>query len=303
MLCIGASLAGATAAQASTLDYPGGQLVLTAAEEVNFVDVDAAECRIEPGVACMDVLDQGSEVTITPAAQSVCSYVDPGDTSLVECYEQDSFTANLGDGDDRFTAQDGWTGASIVHAGPGKDEILHPRGNDQLFGDAGNDYVTGGEGNDLVSGGEGDDGLENFVTQEDAAAEHDNPAGSRAYPGADTISGGPGRDSISYSDIGAPVAVSLDGAANDSPGGDNVGGDVEVIEGTTGNDMITGDDGAQNLLGLDGDDTLSGRGGPDYLQGDNGNDQLNGEGGDDALLRLQRRRHARRRRRERHIPR
>ena len=285
MLCIGASLTGATAAQASTLDYQGGQLVLTAGEEVNFVDVDAAPCRNQPAFACMDVQDQGFEVTITSAAASeaVCEYVDPDVPDLVECDELDSFTANLGDGDDRFTAQDGWTGASIVHAGPGKDEILHPRGNDQLFGDAGNDYVTGGEGNDLVSGGEGDDGLENFVTQEDAAAEHDNPAGSRAYPGADTISGGPGRDSISYSDIGAPVAVSLDGAANDSPGGDSVGGDVEVIEGTTGNDTITGDDGAQNLLGRDGNDTLSGRGGPDRLQGDNGNDQRNGEGGDDAL--------------------
>nr|WP_272932045.1 calcium-binding protein [Pseudomonas syringae] len=57
-----------------------------------------------------------------------------------------------------------------------------------------------------------------------------------------------------------------------------------LLDGTDGNDTITGYDTADTLLGLSGNDTLNGRNGNDLLDGGDGKDSLNGEAGDDSLL-------------------
>ena len=115
--------------------------------------------------------------------------------------------------------------------------------------------LAGGAGNDKLTGGTGDD-----VFLADA--------------GSDTYAGGAGNDTADYSARTAPLAISLDGSANDGETGeaDNVGADVEVVAGGAANDALTGDDAANTLLGNAGDDSLSGGAGPDVLSGGDGVD-------------------------------
>jgi Ca2+-binding RTX toxin-like protein len=56
-----------------------------------------------------------------------------------------------------------------------------------------------------------------------------------------------------------------------------------VIEGSDGNDVLTGTAAGERILGLAGGDTLNGLGGDDALHGGTGNDTLNGGAGNDAL--------------------
>ena len=60
-------------------------------------------------------------------------------------------------------------------------------------------------------------------------------------------------------------------------------GGAEVIEGTTGNDILTGGNGVQILRGQDGNDSLNGLAGNDHLLGGSGNDTLTGYLGNDWL--------------------
>lgn len=56
-----------------------------------------------------------------------------------------------------------------------------------------------------------------------------------------------------------------------------------LLNGTSGNDLLTGSDLADSLSGLDGDDTINGLGGNDTLSGGNGRDQIYGGAGDNTL--------------------
>ena len=149
-------------------------------------------------------------------------------------------------------------------------------GNDRLRGGGGTDTLNGGEGNDALDGGAGDDNL-------DGGAGDDRLGGG--VSGADALTGGDGRDGADYSRRIAAVNVSLDGQANDGAEGegDNVAADVEAVHGGSGDDTLTGSDGANVLSGGDGNDTLNGGGGADALNGGAGNDTVNGDGGDDRL--------------------
>ncbi|HYZ28982.1 MAG TPA: calcium-binding protein [Thermoleophilaceae bacterium] len=126
--------------------------------------------------------------------------------------------------------------------------------------------LVGGNGNDTLTGGPADDVL-------------------IGEAGADTLAGRDGRDTADYSARTAPVAVSLDGTANDGEAGenDNVGADVEIVAGGSGNDQLAGNDGDNALLGNAGDDMLGGGGGNDQLDGGAGNDTLAGGAGSDTL--------------------
>jgi hypothetical protein len=61
------------------------------------------------------------------------------------------------------------------------------------------------------------------------------------------------------------------------------GTDVPMLDGTSGDDTLTGDDGINVLSGDGGDDTLSGEGGNDILIGGLGNDILSGGADNDVL--------------------
>ena len=134
-------------------------------------------------------------------------------------------------------------------------------GNDTLKGGAGDDTLNGGAGNDLLIGG----------------------------PGGDTLNGGPndptGIDTISYKYSMAGVTVNLfSGTARGGEAeGDTLGEDIENVQGSMYDDVLTGDDKANSLWGLDGMDSLTGRDGDDTLNGGAGNDTLDGGDDDDIL--------------------
>ena len=150
--------------------------------------------------------------------------------------------------------------AAEIRVGPQDDQITVAQAMTvaaRLFGEAGNDRLTGGGGDDLLDGG----------------------------IGSDTLAGGPGRDTADYSARTAPVSVSLNGSADDGEAGegDNVGNDVEVLVGGSGDDQLAGNDGDNALLGNAGNDILGGGGGNDQLDGGAGDDTLAGGTGSDTL--------------------
>jgi hypothetical protein len=181
------------------------------------------------------------------------------------------FTANLGGGDDHFF---GGSGGDIVHGGDGDDRIYGEGGDDQLYGEGNSDNPDGGEGNDLVDGGAGDDGLEKSLGVS-------NDPGH----GGDTYVGGPGKDKLLLDNHAQGVTISLNGAADDgtSGEGDNVGSDIEEIDGTDGNDSFTGSAGPDGFDGRLGNDTIRGGGGDDNLRGAGGDDSIFGDAGNDKL--------------------
>jgi Ca2+-binding RTX toxin-like protein len=181
------------------------------------------------------------------------------------------FTANLGGGDDHFF---GGSGGDVVHGGDGDDRMYGEGGNDQFYGEGGADNPDGGDGNDLVDGGAGDDGLEKSLGVS-------NDPGH----GADTYVGGPGTDKLLLDNHARGVTISLNGAADDgTPGeGDNVGSDIEDLEGTDGDDSFTGSAGPDSFYGRIGNDVIHGGGGDDNLGGAGGDDSISGDAGNDKL--------------------
>src|SRR5204862_547399 len=117
---------------------------------------------------------------------------------------------------------------------------------DHLSGDANANVLTGGGGNDSLDGGFG----------------------------ADVLTGGGGVDTARYNARTAPVAVSLDGVANDGEAheGDNVS--VENVLGGSGGDRLTGGPGKDSMSGGGGNDTLLAR--------DRTKDHVDGGAGRDA---------------------
>ncbi|MFG2004760.1 hypothetical protein ACGFNU_36970 [Spirillospora sp. NPDC048911] len=166
-----------------------------------------------------------------------------------------------------FTAGDGCTMVSEheAHCPSSNLNYIRVRGLD------GNDVIStatalparllGGTGDDRLLGGSGDDSLDGGF-------------------GADVMSGGAGSDTAAYSETAARVAVRADlddatgddGSADDGPAGarDTIAADVENLEGTIRDDVLTGNSGPN---------VINANGGHDQIQGLGGNDQLTGRGG------------------------
>ena len=227
-------------------------------------------------------------------------------------------------GNDVIVAGDG---SDIIFAGAGDDLVCGEGGDDFIFGEDGNDQLDGGAGNDSLAGGAGDDriiggdgldlvaffdapgpvtaslatgtatgegtdtldGLEALIggpfndTLTGDASDFNALAGG---PGDDVLDGGPGFDGVLFST--GPITASLAAGTATGEGNDTLR-NIEGLEGTSGDDNFTGDDGTNVLDGRDGNDTLRGLGGSDLLQGDAqfdqhpGNDRLDGGAGDDYL--------------------
>ena len=167
---------------------------------------------------------------------------------------------NLGPGDDTIAAAP--TLPIGMHAeingGPGRDTLRGADGsNDVLNGEEGDDVLDGGFGDDTINGGPGDDAI-------------------TANLGADVYRGGPGIDSLSYASYTAPVRVTIGAGADDGQVGetDDVGGDVERVDGGAGNDTLIGSGAGEQLYGGPGADALDGGGGADLLAGGDGDDTI-----------------------------
>ena len=177
----------------------------------------------------------------------------------------------------------GGSGADSLTGADGADDLQGEDGDDSLDGEAGNDVLSGGTGDDAVYGGEGDDTLVGGA-------------------GADTFQGGQGVDELSYEAATAAVAMDLvsGGSAGDALG-DVVLDAVEKLTGSAyddtlgagtagisinagdGDDLVTGNIGADHIHGADGHDSIDGQGGDDVVMGGQGNDSLDGQSGGDTL--------------------
>ena len=184
-------------------------------------------------------------------------------------------------------------------------------GNDTLSGGSGNDLLDGGAGADRLIGGAGDDeyivGQAGDVVVEtdseaatggidvvrSALASYTLPAnveGARitvassanltgnaldntlwAGAGNNVLSGGDGRDTVSYEFANAAVRVSLASTSAQATGGSGSDrlGSIENLRGSPHNDTLTGNAGANDLIGGAGSDRLTGGAGSDRFILDN----------------------------------
>lgn len=166
----------------------------------------------------------------------------------------------------------------------------------RLAGNSDNNSIIGSEFDDVLDGGGGDDQI-------------DGGRGSDLFianQGNDVFIGGEGIDTVTYAglapDLHIEMARALDGSltvsvknsANQTLETDTLQS-IEVVIGTSGNDLLLGQSSANTLIGGDGQDTLDGGQGADSLIGGAGNDtyrldkddsilELNGEGIDTAEI-------------------
>lgn len=134
--------------------------------------------------------------------------------------------------------------------------------------------IEGGQGNDVLTGGDGDDVLDGGP----------GPTSIFDPPDDDVLNGAGGTDTADYSDRNTRVSVSADDANGDGVfligGGtflvenDNVGKDVENLNGGAGADTLIGNEAPNLLRGGGGDDQLQGEDGPDWLDGGEGSDTV-----------------------------
>ena len=168
------------------------------------------------------------------------------------------------DGDDHIY---GGPGKGYLYGGDGNDRLVGGDQIDRLRGDAGADVLLGGLGNDTLKGGLGPDRLY-------GGGGADGLDGER---GRDSINGGPGVDRLRFL-VHRGVEVNLTrGTVLTSDGAGSVTA-VEDVWGTPGDDVLIGDDRANELVSGGGRDRLEGRGGNDYLMG--GAELLGGAGND-----------------------
>jgi Ca2+-binding RTX toxin-like protein len=125
---------------------------------------------------------------------------------------------------------------------------------ENLAGSAYNDTLTGDSGVNVISGGAGNDTL--------------NP-GLNSGGAVDLLDGGVGSDTASFAGQTASVTATLAGSADGMASVDGVLvanlRNIENLQGGSGDDLLTGDDGANEIEGGFGNDVLVGGAGIDTL--------------------------------------
>jgi len=204
----------------------------------------------------------------------------------------------------------GGTGDDSLIGGFGADTLLGGDDDDILEGEAGVDSMDGGDGNDIVTyansansvtvdlsiGQALNDGTSSasvdFISNVETIIGSDNDdviygdnlanllqggLGDdiiNGRGGLDTLDGGLGEDTVTYFDALFGINADLGGLEATDDGNTNrdiyVG--IEHVFGSAHNDVIAGNDGANELQGDDGDDTLRGGLGVDTLDGGNDSD-------------------------------
>jgi Ca2+-binding RTX toxin-like protein len=274
LLAILVLLALPASALAGTASYDGATLRFTAAPgEVNYLTLKTTTSCAGLAAPCLSVADSPSYPLVAPPGCVADDFLG------IRCPLPESVVLDLGDGIDWLSD---WDGPSVVHGGPDGDVIRGNDGNDVLEGDDGRDVLIGGPGDDVVSGGPGGDVLESYMS----GLGLDGPISPADTAGADTLRGGADNDIADYEARTDPLTIVLDGQPNDGAPGerDNIASDVEIVQGGSGGDALTGNRGPNVLAGLGGNDTIRGAGGDDELDGGNGNDTVLGGNGSDSLF-------------------
>jgi Ca2+-binding RTX toxin-like protein len=205
----------------------------------------------------------------------------------------------------------GDAGNDILNGNGGDDILYGGTGDDTLNGGDGNDTLTGDEGNDSLNGGTGND---TYVFKrgfgQDTITDRDSTSGN-----VDTIKfvDGITRNDVEFIRRGNNLEIMLTGTDDvikinqaavsvnnriekfvfDDGTAINIGDLNNIpIYGTSGDDNLNGDDGANIIKSLggsdtvnagDGDDIVYGGDDGDYLYGEEGSDTLNGDNGNDFL--------------------
>ena len=162
------------------------------------------------------------------------------------------------------------TAKKDILTGTALDDILDGlAGNDWLDGGAGNDTVFGGGGNDVLIGGDGDDQLRGEHGNDvlSGGAGNDRLQGGAGVGDRDILDGGDGIDSafLAGGPAGSHVVADLSAGYATIPelGSHFTLIDIENLAGDDGNDILTGDSGANIFHGFLGADTLTGGSGAD----------------------------------------
>jgi Ca2+-binding RTX toxin-like protein len=144
---------------------------------------------------------------------------------------------------------------------------------ESIFGAGGNDNLSGGDGkfSDTLDGGEGNDNL-------------------YGGNGGDKLIGGAGEDTADYggaSGVTTGIKITLGKNGTATASGGEAAGDVltgiEHVSGSGFDDILSGNELANELYGNDGEDKLAGNAGDDTLVGGEDNDTLIGGAGADIL--------------------
>ena len=229
--------------------------------------------------------EEGVEIRWADGQEGVTAFIATSDAPLTLDLASSGYRGAVGGGGaDRLSSSGsdtvilaGMDGDDVLRGGSGSDLILGGAGDDELHGGAGTDIVDGGGGADRLEGEAGDDILHGGA-------------------GSDTLDGGADRDTVSYETSDAGVTVDLrdaDGDGDhDTASGGHADGDrirnFEDVVGSSHDDMLTGDDGANWLDGGEGRDVLHGGAGDDELAAGinegGGWQELYGEAGNDTYL-------------------
>lgn len=160
-------------------------------------------------------------------------------------------------------------------AGDGNDSLRGNYGNDLMYGAGGNDTLFGGTENDTMFGGHGSDVFQ-----------------IRSADGVDTIYGGEDddgsdRDVLDFSSGTTGVSVDFGGwewgSYSIEGGGSGQFWEIEQVEGSQGDDTISGGMAAETLSGGLGDDYLSGGVDDTESRGASEHDVLTGGAGHDTF--------------------
>jgi len=136
---------------------------------------------------------------------------------------------------------------------------------DTLIGDNAANRIDGGLGNDNLDGGQGNDTLVGGL-------------------GNDILNGNGGTDQASYAGASGAVTVNLTTNQASGASGNDTLSNIEDLEGSAFNDVLTGSNANNTLIGGAGNDSILGAGGNDSIDGGVGSDTLNGGTGNDTLL-------------------
>ena len=209
--------------------------------------------------------------------------------------------AFLDDGNDTAT---GSQGADFISGGNGADYILGGDGNDRLYGGNDNDQILGEDGDDRLYGGDGSldqlnggAGNDKIYGEEGADWLHGHTGNDELFggdgddvlngeEGIDYYDGGDGVDHVTFIGSSGGVNVSLlsNKVYDDGHGNDEDIINVEGVQGTYYDDVISGNNLANWLNAGNGNDIINGFDGDDTLIGDSGEDMLNGGSGTDTAI-------------------
>jgi Ca2+-binding RTX toxin-like protein len=221
----------------------------------------------------------GSDITNGDPTNPDCT----GSGTITCTGKVEAIEANLLAGNDELTI-----GQGVPHSVPST--LEGGTGSDKLVGGAANDVLYAGEDDDpdTLEGGGGNDvlyGVNIFHPKKDSgAATMNGGPGSDLMIGGqpcdgDTFDGGPGaNDSASFARVHNSGSVAVEATIGGTVSTPGVGGctpghidsSTEKIEGSPGDDILTGDNGPNTLLGRGGNDQLDGMGGFDDCNGGGG---------------------------------